>query len=155
MTSRNLKENNIPMLIYSDHSIKFNTMGDKDSFSFQGDFAKCLDIEENASFTNFSKIEIQKYKEDFFIISTLYVYSDITVPVFVGDKSARLLRTVHVNNNSNSSQCVIYDVPHYVPLEVLQFPTIKIEIKDEKGEYIKFKRGKVIIKLHFRPIRNF
>ena len=43
-----------------------------------------------------------------------------------------------------------YNQPLYVPVNTSTFDTIEINIKDDTGQNVSFKAGKVICKLHFR-----
>ena len=40
-----------------------------------------------------------------------------------------------------------YNQPHYVPVNTYKFHTIEINIKDDTGQNVLFKAGKVICKL--------
>ncbi|RWR98440.1 hypothetical protein B4U79_14489, partial [Dinothrombium tinctorium] len=65
-------------------------------------------------------------------IHSLFVYTDIVEPTFVGDTYAQLLRTVKIPSASFGEQCVItYENPQYVPILQDEIETIKINIKDE------------------------
>ena len=82
---------------------------------------------------------------------SLYVYSDICEPQFVGDVMAPLLRTVALDGKRGEYTSKIFDVPHYIPVGLNGINSIKINIKDDTGEDVPFLDGKVMCKLHFRP----
>lgn len=90
-------------------------------------------------------------------LSALFVYTDIIEYQVVGDTFAPLLRTVSVPNNLRFGDYVThnYNQPHYVPIARSNIDNIEINIKTDTGEAVKFIAGKVILKLHFRPISIF
>jgi hypothetical protein len=83
---------------------------------------------------------------------SLFVYSDIVESSFVGNSHTQLLRIVEVPSGKKyGDQCVLtYSQPHYMPLRSTEFRTIEIDVKDDTGERIPFKFGRVIVTLHFR-----
>lgn len=84
-------------------------------------------------------------------IHTLYVYSDIVKPSFVGDTFSKILRIVQVPNvKFGDSVKQIFDNPHYLPLNSNEINSIEIDIKDDTGQPIKFRFGRTICVLHFR-----
>ena len=87
------------------------------------------------------------------IIQSLFVYCDIIDYQFVGNAYVPLLRNVVVENSFPKTAIVHYDNPHYVNINKSEINTIHVEIRDDTGQNIKFDKGKVIIKLHFRPKR--
>jgi hypothetical protein len=88
--------------------------------------------------------------------SQMYVYCDIIESGIIGDTVAPLLRIVNMNpvQRDFGSQAVeIFNPPHYVPVEKVNFETIEILIRDTTGQPIPFMFGIVCVKLHFRPVR--
>lgn len=85
-------------------------------------------------------------------VQSLFIYCDIIDYQYVGDAYVPLLRNVVVDNQYLKTAWVHYDNPHYVSINKSQISTIKVEIRDDTGQKIKFDNGKVILKLHFRPI---
>lgn len=85
---------------------------------------------------------------------SLFVYSDIIEHQRVGDSFAPLLRCVEVTGNNNSMVTIRYTKPDYVNVSKHYFDTLTIEIKDDQNENVAFKYGKVLVKLHFRPLRS-
>ena len=86
--------------------------------------------------------------------NTLYIYTDIIDYQCVGDSHVPLLRTVHITGRKNEVVTVTYDKPHYVPLSKRQFDEICIEVKSDQNQLVSFVVGKVIAKLHFRPVKQ-
>jgi len=85
---------------------------------------------------------------------SLFVYSDIVSPSFVGDSYTQLLRLVEIPSNSKFGEQVKISYPntYYVPVLVKEFDTIEIDIKDDTGEIIPFEFGRSIVILHFRKV---
>jgi len=81
---------------------------------------------------------------------TLYVYCNICEPQVVGNYCVPLLRAVHIAGEHGEFVNKTYTEPHYVPINTNKFDVIEIEIKNDIGENVSFKTGKVICKLHFR-----
>ena len=84
------------------------------------------------------------------------VYCDIVEPQNVGDTFAQLLRTICTTGEFNKSTEKIYTSPHYIPVCKSFITNINIDIRDPSGEKVKFENllSKVLVKLHFKPIRN-
>ena len=78
------------------------------------------------------------------------MYCSICEPQLVGDYYASLLRAVNITDKDGDIVNKIYGEPHYVPVNTNKFDTIEMEIKNDIGENVSFKAGKVICKLHFR-----
>lgn len=141
-----------PILVYLNNKLHVNTIKSDHFFVFEGIFGQLLGIENEFINKNSKDIPIDNFGENFHYIRSLYVYTDIVKYQYVGDTLAPLLRNVVVPpNNSLSTQTVIFDSPHYLPVNKSVIETINIKITDEQGNNIKFRRGKSIIKLHFRP----
>jgi hypothetical protein len=141
---------NIPKLILKNHLLKFQTSDGK-FFVFNGPFKELLDLNESW-YDHKDKVNIHKTRLHY--IEALYVYCDIIELQFTGDTMSQLLRTVVVSNKYNSLVSVNYEIPHYVPVNQNHINTINIDIRSDTGNHIHFFDGKVIVKLHFRPMRN-
>ena len=85
---------------------------------------------------------------------SLFVYSDIVSPSFVGDSYTQLLRLVEIPSNYKFGDQIKITYPntYYVPVLVKEFDTIEIDIKDDTGVNIPFQFGRSIIILHFRKV---
>ena len=86
----------------------------------------------------------------------LMLYCDLAEPQCVGDTFAPLLRSICKTGAFNTSTEKIYTNPHYIPVCKSFINSINIDIRDPAGEQVKFENSlsKVLVKLHFRPIRN-
>ena len=84
--------------------------------------------------------------------STLYVYCDLVKHNFVGDSYTQLMRIVEVPPNSKFRDQILFNYSniHYMPLQLTEFDTIEIHIKDDLNQSIPFLFGRVIITLHFK-----
>jgi hypothetical protein len=85
---------------------------------------------------------------------TLYVYTDIIECQTVGDVHVPLLGTIHIEGETNKVVSVRYDKSHYVRLNKNSINEITIEIKDDLNRDVPFTYGKVVSKLHFRPVKQ-
>ena len=84
-------------------------------------------------------------------IDNLFVYNNLTEPVYVGNVKSPLLciapREVKRSGGSNTH---MFDSPVYMPLTRNQFNQIEITITDGSGTIVPFMEGKTILTLHFR-----
>ncbi len=46
-----------------------------------------------------------------------------------------------------------FDKPHYAPVNKSDITDICIEVKDDQNKHVHFTYGKVVVKLHFRPVK--
>ncbi len=85
---------------------------------------------------------------------SLFVYSDIVYPSYIGDTCTQILRVVEIPRKAKfGEQCVIkYENSQYRRLLLSEFESIEISIKDDSGELIPFKFGRVIVTLHFKKL---
>lgn len=151
-----IQPQNNDFLVFKKNRMHVQTMVDEHFISFSGTIAQILGLDNNTQLKKTSPpIDVELYKEQFFFITSLYIYSDIIKYQFVGDSFAPLLRNVVVPNSARTTQNIIYSEPHYLPLNKSILNNINIRITDETGSFIKFKRGKSILKLHFRPSNGF
>ena len=94
--------------------------------------SKVLDVHENQS-------------------TSMYVYCDLIRHRAVGNVLAPLLRVVPLTYPSKQRNHIIYDQPHYIPLQRKQFDNIEILLSTDKGESNVFSQGDTVITLHIRP----
>jgi hypothetical protein len=87
-------------------------------------------------------------------IHSLYVYCDILEHIPVGDTRAPLLRIVDIDGAIGSMQVRRYERPRYVPIQLKQFDSIQIVIRDDLGKPVSFKFGKLMVTLHFQRAQN-
>ena len=87
-------------------------------------------------------------------VDVMYIYMNILEHQIVGDVSAPLLRIINVEGKYPDIIDRTFDYPHYLPILVKDISQIEVSIKDDLDKYIKFSSGKVIIKLHFRKVKQ-
>ena len=83
-------------------------------------------------------------------VESLYVYSSIVEPRFVGDKFAPLLRIVPITGRHGEMVTARFDHVQYIPVLSREFGSVETEIRDDTGRQVPFERGKVTVTLHFR-----
>lgn len=84
-------------------------------------------------------------------INSLYVYSDVVDYGFVGNTKARLLRVVKVPSSATFGEqvSIIYQKPYFMPLATKDISQIRITVRDDSGELIDFRFGRVEVTLQF------
>ena len=84
-------------------------------------------------------------------IHQLYVYMPgIIDSTYVGNVQAPLLRIVNVDKPPNAIVESIYSNMHFIRVIEKRISSIKIQIHDSFGEFIKFNWGTIIITLAFK-----
>jgi len=103
-------------------------------------------------------IQDHVYVIDTFIhpLSYAVIYTDIIQDQYFGDVVSNILKIIPLKTESDTEVVSFFDNLHYIPLNKTKFTSINIEIRDLFGELIKFEDRFtfVIIKLHFRKLRN-
>ncbi len=117
----------------------------RSGFSYvNGKFGTGFDTTEKASF----------YPDMAGGASTLYVYCNAVSNQIVGDTMAPLLRTVNIEGQAHDNVHLVYQDVHYVSVLSKELSEIRINIRDDTGQLVDFKSGKVMAKLHFRRHRH-
>ena len=80
---------------------------------------------------------------------TMFVYSDISSRVLVGDAFAPVLRTLPIRGLYGDAISENFDNVHYVPVASNEFENVEIDLSFSTGESVPFQSGKAICKLHF------
>ena len=90
-------------------------------------------------------------------VHTIYIYSDVVDPVYVGDSFSNLLRIVKVSDYKfGSHNSITFEHPIYIPVHGNELRSIRINIKDDAGDDIQFEFGRVNVISHFtRKCRSF
>ena len=84
-------------------------------------------------------------------INVIYTYCDLVEPRIVGDTLAPLLGVVAAEGDKDGKNVWIrYTKLQYHPVVKRNISDITITLRDEVGELIRFRKGKVIITLHLR-----
>jgi hypothetical protein len=102
-----------------------------------------------------SSYEMLIFSELLNFVDYLMVYCDLVEPQTVGDVTAPLLRTITKTGKFNTTNEKIFTEPHYMPVLRSYINTINVDVRDPSGQPVRFENqlSKVILKLHFRPIR--
>jgi hypothetical protein len=86
--------------------------------------------------------------------TSLYVYCNLVENRLVGDASVRLLRVIPVRNQKGiRSMYEEVAIPHYVPVTNTNTDVIEVNIRNDAGEVVSFRGGKVIVTVHIRKKR--
>ena len=81
----------------------------------------------------------------------MYVYSDLVAETLVGNTYVPLLQTVPIRHNDDGELAHHeYLNPQYMPLQTGSISSIHVQLCDEVGNLVEFRKGHVIIKLHFK-----
>ena len=122
-------------------------------------------LNESVDIVSYDHIKVDGDKVDstmnalFFLVSNslnyieeLYIYTNIIHDVHVGSETLKLLRIVTVGSSDNHMTSDIFNVPHYLPLDSSFIETIRMFIRDSKGNKIRFLNNfsQVTYKLHFK-----
>ncbi len=62
---------------------------------------------------------------------------------------------VNIADESKRIPTLTFDKPHYTQLSKSHIDDIEISLKNDQNEHIPFTYGKVIVKLHFRPVKQY
>lgn len=153
----NVKDLSSIKLMYNDITSKIYVLrADGLNFIFRGRLAEILGFEPDATFRVEETPTKAPHPADIFGGSyNMFIYSDIVDYQLVGDSRAQLLRCINICNDTRSIPTLTYDKPHYAPICKTTLDDIEISLKNDQNELIPFLYGKVILKLHFKPIKNY
>ena len=83
----------------------------------------------------------------------IFVYTNIVKEILVGNSYLPLIRTVATREeNRGGYVSENFIAPYYLPLSSNYIKHIMMELRDDQGENIKFRGGKVTVMLHFRMV---
>lgn len=84
----------------------------------------------------------------------MFIYTDIIHDHFVGDITSRVLRVVPLEKGEGGDKLghMSFNNPYYYPVRFNKIEDISIILRDETGNRIKFKNGRVYLSLHFKRI---
>lgn len=82
----------------------------------------------------------------------LYLYSDLVFPTIVGDKTCELMCILDGQTDKPyGTHCTeTYDQPWYLPLARNNFQTIHVYLRNDAGQELPFKFGRLNLRLSFR-----
>ena len=81
----------------------------------------------------------------------MMLYCDLLEHIPVGDTKDPVLRIVDANGEIVHR---LYDEPRYIPLQKKNFDSIELDLRDDLGNPIAFKNGKLVVTLHFRQAKS-
>lgn len=126
------------------------------ALTFKGKLARILGFDEGVPLTLLKNL--LKYAPHPTDLSggeySFFIYSDVIGPQLVGDYYVPLLRCVQIIGEPQQIVTTQFARPHYVPVTKSDFDEITIDIKTDQNTNIPFRFGKVVTKLHFRPIKH-
>lgn len=85
----------------------------------------------------------------------IYVYTNLISNQIVGNTTAPLLRTVHINSKAGESVQTTFQELHYIPLQSDTNKIIEIKLCNSLGNLVPFEYGDCLIKLHFRKRHSY
>ncbi|EFP08692.1 hypothetical protein CRE_19840 [Caenorhabditis remanei] len=84
----------------------------------------------------------------------MYVYSENLVePQTVSHMKVPLLKVINMNTGDGANIEQSFTKPLYVRVRPSEVSKIGIQIKNDRDHFIPFNSGKIVIVLHFRPVR--
>lgn len=85
-------------------------------------------------------------------LHSLYIYTNVVAPSYVGDSYLNLLRVVNIDQKADFGQQVVstFHNPNYLKVQSNELNVIEIECKDDTGAPFPFHFGRTVITLHFR-----
>lgn len=117
-----------------------NTSGignDLNKYSTQ--LAKALVLDPNKAYSvGLTELIIPASALPSVVTSDVYIYCSWVSPSFTGDSFSKLLRTVRVNQSTDTYQ---FFKIYYRPLEDSRYDSIDILLADQKGELYKFSKS--------------
>ena len=82
----------------------------------------------------------------------MYIYCDLVEPQVVGDAHAPLLRTLPLVRMLDTPEATnkVFNHIYFLPVHQNDIHTIEIDIRDDVGRPLPFKRGCLIVTLVFK-----
>ena len=143
------KENLRVRFLYMEFANKFKVQLAGGKVTFGKDLMKLLGVilsEYTSRGTWVTSREIDIYQGTY----SIFVYFDVVEPRIVGDIMTSLLATVPIEGSHGDYIHEQFEKIHYHPLIRKNFSDVQISLRNDQGETIKFKKGKVVVTLHFR-----
>lgn len=82
--------------------------------------------------------------------SSIYVYTDIIKPQLVGEAQLPLIGIAPVTGENGITSHWNCIPPYYLPVSKTYINDIEFQIKTDHGDFVPFRKGIVIIRLHFK-----
>ena len=87
-------------------------------------------------------------------LQQVFIYTSCIKESVIGNQYSNLLRIVFPNNEPGTYFCKVFTHPHYHEVNSEYLNYIRITLRDNQGQLIRFESGDVICKLHFRKKKN-
>ena len=125
--------------------LKWKNIGDA-YFNFSGELREILGFNNHIDFIHFSESQCYKFSTRGIDLTgnlhSLFVYTDIIEPSYVGDCIAPLIQSISVAPVKFGEDIeVTYDNIHYHNVLLNEFETIEVNIRDETGAPFEFQFG--------------
>ena len=130
---------------------RFNANGEEEA-SVQLTLSETLANVLGFSQTSFSEVGIYAAERVVNIesVTAIFVYCDIIQHRTVGHTLAPLLSVIPVEGRSGALISKRYEKLQYHPILKKNIAEIHISLRDDQGNLIRFRKGKVIVTLHFQ-----
>ena len=122
---------------------------------FKGGLARMLGFKPNvySQIGTISPLEAPLPADSQAGVYSMYVYSDVVQHQTVGDHYVPLMRVVQIEDAPKKFVTTVFTRPHYLRVSKNHLDTIEVAVKNDQNENIPFTYGKVIVVLHFRPVK--
>lgn len=89
-------------------------------------------------------------------LHSLHVHLHVVRPQIIGSSLSQVIQVLHIPTKLKFGRVekVSFSPRKYIPLDIKEFDTLKIMIKDVRGDIIDFKFGSVKLWLHFRQSKK-
>ena len=86
------------------------------------------------------------------LVDIYYLYLDIIRESFIGDQKSNILR-IFTHNKNSTDENVTYKFENnlFIPLRVEEIISIKLSIRNNRGELLGYDVGEICVTLLFRP----
>ena len=120
---------------------------------FRGGLARMLGF-KHATYTRIAALTVAPHPADLQAgVYSMYVYSDVVQHQTVGDHHVQLMRAVHIDDSSKKFVTTVFARPHYLRVSKDHLDSIEVSVKTDQNENVRFTYGKVVVVLHFRPVK--
>ena len=99
-------------------------------------------------------IKIIEAEKDMDLFQNMYINTDLIQTQYVGDTSANVLRVIAPVQEKGQVETFNFARIFYLPLRIIKFNTIEINITGDTGHLVPFDGGVVVVVLHLRRKHN-
>jgi hypothetical protein len=87
-------------------------------------------------------------------VERMYIYLNIIKPIDMNDNPMKLLKLVNTEGQPFKTTQEEFSNPTYVPVEKGSHNMLQVYIKNDRGMFVPFMSGTVVLTLHFRKLQN-